>query len=250
MKKVSILTVSYDKDLEWLKYQKQSFDKFCSGYHSYAVVSYPEDNERLQKWLNDKRISSFTSNHSKNIKRGYMKQQIIKLHADEFCGDADYIMHVDSDCVFHTPNTPQDFFVDNKPIMLRTRYDGPSLKNNQARCWQKVTEAAMKEVVEFEYMRRLPLIYPIGFYKAARDWFKNIHGKSVAEYIKDGNNLSEFNLMGAYCDKFLNEDFHWIDTDISAPPKQVLRQFWSYGGVSKNEKEIDKLLYNKTNQKQ
>ena len=242
-----MLTVSYDKDLEWLKYQKQSFDKFCSGYHSYTVVSYPEDNERLQKWLNNEGISSFTSNHSKNIKKGYMKQQIIKLHADDFCGDADYIMHVDSDCVFHTKNKPSDYFIEGKPVMLMTSYEGPTLKNDQAYCWKKITEDALGENVEYEFMRRIPLIYPIGLYKELRDFIISVHGKTITEYVENGGALSEFNLLGAYCWRYHRDKFYWINTDISTPPKEVLRQFWSYGGVSKNEKEIDKLIYNKTN---
>lgn len=235
--KVAVRTVSYDADLEWLKFQKKSFDKYCSGYDSYAVISYPEENKLLSKWLNSESITHFINNSCPKIKRGYMKQQWIKMTADLFSNNSDYIMHIDSDCVFHTNNTPETFFINNKPIMLMTPYDGPSLKNAGVP-WQAITEKAFGRKVDFEFMRRMPLIYPTNIYKDLRDWFDENRDFSLLGYIEDGNDLSEFNLMGAYCWEYHRDKFHWINTEKEGVPDSYLEQFWSYGGVLKNLEKI------------
>ena len=51
---------------------------------------------------------------------GYLAQQITKLYADTWC-KGDYVLHIDSDCVFYKEFSPDCFFIDGKPVLLREK---------------------------------------------------------------------------------------------------------------------------------
>lgn len=89
----------------------------------------------------------------------YLGQQATKLLADTF-SDADYICHVDSDCIFFRPTSPQDFIVDGKPRVLMQSCE--LLAGH--RPWQRPTEKFLGFPVFDDFMRQPPFTFPRWLY--------------------------------------------------------------------------------------
>jgi Family of unknown function (DUF6492) len=206
---------SYAKDFDWLAYSLLSMKKYGGGFTK-VHIAVPANDAGGVPVKGSEEVHLVTDRTD-----GYMAQQITKLHADEFCG-AEYVLHVDSDCVFFKDFSPLDFFIDGKPIMLHEKC---------MTIWNRITERHLGWGDEYEYMRRLPIIYPRWMYKTFRDWFKKKHDMSVDDYIirQNSRDFSEFNTMGQWAKRLYPDAFTWMD------PKDVPKyceQFWSWGGIT------------------
>lgn len=228
---VDIFIRTYDKDLEWLRYCLRSIDKFVSGHRNIIICISTGQAKLLKDWsLTKEQVVEWepvTAN-------GYIDQQINKLNAHKY-SDADYILYVDSDVCFYKPtNVLTEFFKNGKPIIFKTPYEFVGV----ALCWKSPTENVIGEIVEFEYMRRLPIIY-------RRDTIESFNKQvSYIDYAKDAQAFSEFNALGAYADIYENENYYFWDT-IKEPelPVQCIIQGWSWGGLTKNIKhELEEIL--------
>jgi len=164
----------------------------------------------------------------------YLGQQVSKIYSFEHT-DADYILFMDSDCIVKHPCNVSDFFRNGKPILLKTKYD----QVGDAICWKSITEKFVGFSVEYEYMRRLPVVYE-------RNTLLGLDAinENIRQYIISQPNraFSEFNAIGAFIDKFQKHKYEIIDTDDEVPYSPV-RQFWSWGGITKEVKaEIESYL--------
>lgn len=215
------------RDIEWLKYCLRSIAKFCSGFDEIVIVAPEHERQHFDKF-------GFTVERivfQKEITRdGYTWQQIVKLNADQYTS-AKRILFVDSDCVFFMPVTPEYFLKDGKPYLLYTAYS--SLGDSVP--WKKGTEYVMGQPIEYEFMRRHPMMHNrdtlIDFREFILDHFRipcrefmlrNCHKRSI----------SEFNVLGAYAYAFKRHDYIWYDTENDQYPASCLHQFWSYGGTT------------------
>lgn len=224
--KVDVFIRSYSGDFEWLGHCLKSCERFLHNFGAVHVVVPEEDISGIQH-LTKERIYAV-----KDACSGYMAQQVTKLHADNYT-DADYILHVDSDCVFFVDTKPEDFFDGGKPIMLReSGVDSP---------WNIITQRALGWYDEYEYMRRMPILYPRWIYKMVRDWMQTQHGIPLEQYIcsQPGREFSEFNTVGQWAYRYYPNSFVWKN-----PGEHPLRckQFWSWGGIESARQEIEKLL--------
>lgn len=70
--KTSIVTVTYDKDLEFLKYNLKSIKKFCKGYHENIVVIDDHENDcvETQRYLDSIGQKYFINKEAKQVKQG------------------------------------------------------------------------------------------------------------------------------------------------------------------------------------
>lgn len=225
--KTDILIRSYRNDFKWLWSSLRSINKFGSDFSDIHIVV-PESDSPLLGHLTLEKIHGVVDSCE-----GYLAQQITKLYADTWC-TADYVLHVDSDCIFNTPFSPQTFFVDGKPIMLHEKCtDSP---------WNAISERTLGWYDEYEYMRRLPIIYPRWIYAEFRDWIRHTHGRELDEWIcaQPYREFSEFNTLGQWAYKFHREAFSWMHpSDVPA----CCKQYWSWGGVSNDiHDEIENFL--------
>ena len=207
---------TYEKDRDWLMYCLASIRKWEPDIPITAVAPVGHD------------VGCPVTYVQPMNPDGYIDQQYTKLNADLYVpSTTTHVIHMDSDCMM--TGRLSGMFVDGKPMMLKTPY---SELDDQAKVWQGGTAHFMGFNPDYEYMRRMPLVYPIGIYAKARDylterlgpwdeWFPNI----------EGHKLSEFNILGAYAEKFMPEEFHWIDTSKEELPPLVARQGWSWGGL-------------------
>ena len=229
----AILLRTYAGDAEWLPYLFKSCE--IHAPETPIIMVYPKkDHNRLAQFAERSTASFKVYPHHKD---GYIDQQWTKLHADEFC-NSDYVIHLDSDCV--VLRSLDDLFVGRKPIMLKTPY---RLMEGDSLTWRGVTAGYVGFNPDYEYMRRQPLVYPRHAYKAVRGFVEKVKGPWHKWFPKISNrSLSEYNVIGAVCDKELHDDFHWIDTEFDPLPPLVVRQGWSWGGIDKVRAEWEALV--------
>lgn len=225
-KKADIFIRSYEKDFDWLKYCLRSIRKFCTGFNSVQIVVTQQDVHKLN-FAEDEIVHGV---HDKC--EGYMAQQVTKMYADNFC-NADFVLHVDSDCVFFKPTTPQNFFRYEKPVIL---YD-----EDIASPWPPISRITLGWLDNKEYMRRLPIIYPTWIYKEFRSWVKKNQKHDLETWIcaQPHREYSEFNTLGQWAYKFHNDKFTWLKSEEH---ETYAIQHWSWGGIEQHKKKIEEIL--------
>lgn len=235
----TIFVKSREHDYDWLRWCIRSIEKYASGFRSLGVLcddfKYPEWSEECKfdgVWL------------SKPAKEpGYLWQQVCKLcFADEY-SDSDFILFMDSDCVFTRNVTPEEFIKDGKPVWQYTPLD-------QARpdqhVWTPVMERFLGKKPEHEFMRRHPFIVPRWAFEELRTFCKYRHGKSLEDYIMgeaDVSNelalkFSEWNCLGFFLWEYHRERIHWV-TDSDAGPACVYQGF-THGGEQRKQEDLAK----------
>lgn len=228
---VSIFIRTYSKDLVWLNYALQSIHKFGKGFLE-IVVCIPENQRHLLSHLTAERVVTCPV-----YANDYIGQQISKLNAHTYC-KGDYILFTDSDCIFTEPFTPDDFMRDGKPLLLKTHYS----KVGDAIAFKSITSEILSFPVEFEYMRRHPSLY---LNKTLIDLHNYFNADSLTSklLLMSPVGISEFNIIGAFTDRYCTDVYSIIDTDVSELPPLKLKQYWSWGGLTNEIKaEIENLL--------
>ncbi len=225
-----ILIKSYPKDYEWLSYCLTGLEKFATGFRQIIVV-YPSG---VDFPLPDFGPRSIPIMGWPVVENGepYLFQQSVKFSAHQWT-DAPYILHIDSDTVPCAPFTPQTFMRNGKCLWLMTPYSAISTP------WQQPTERFMGAQVEYEFMRRFPILLPRSLHIAAARYVEIKFGKSATEFIvsQPGRDFSEFNALGALAYYRDGEDFEWLDTTKEDLPPLVAIQSWSHGGLTEEVKE-------------
>lgn len=234
--KTDIFIKTYGGDFEWLKYCLRSIQKYCTGFNKIILVCDEGDRPGLEEFgLTREEVFYVPLEFN-----GYLFQQWVKLNAHTY-SDADYIMFVDSDCVFTRPTSPSDFIKSGKPVILKTPYEVvPEIK-----FWKDLTELTLKEEVEFEYMRRLPLIYRRDTIENCLNHVNPFHEQGLKTFIsrQPNHEFSEFNLLGAYAEKYEGDKYKFLDTTKIELPETHVLQNWSWSGMSQRKKvELERLL--------
>lgn len=226
---------TYSGDLKWLVHCLRSIVKYTSGWDE-LIITIPEHEVHL--------MNGFGLTHGKvigvpSMKDDYVGQQITKLSAHNYT-DADIITFVDSDTLFTIPTSPNDFMLNGKLVIYKTKYS--SIESP----WQPITERCIGFPVEWEYMRRFPLSYYRSTLSGLEQHIKHTHnGASLRRFgnSRPFRTLSEFNLLGAYAEKYQSDLYQFIDTESVELPKARVRQFWSWGGITDADKvEINEIL--------
>jgi hypothetical protein len=215
-----IVIRSYYRDFRWLRHCLASVDRYCHGFRS-VVVIIPQASLAKWRWL---------GLHADRVvccpayRDDYLGQQVSKLHADVY-SDADYICHVDSDCIFRRPTRPGNLADAGRPYVLMEPY----ARLDPHVPWRALTERFLGEEVNHEFMRRPPYTFPRWIYPALRKRCQARHGMSLAEYVlsQPPRGFSEFNALGAYAYRHHRDAFTWVDVADSAVPPEPCRVFWS-----------------------
>ena len=211
-----IFIKTYPGDAAYHTHCLRSIEKFCAGFRDTVVVD--------------------TGNHP----RGYLEQQIVKLHADTYT-DADMILVTDSDTLFSEPVTPESFMRDGKPIWYMTPWNDDMLANPGTRAWFDVMSAFFGETPPAGMMRRQPFMFPREVLPALRDYCFEKFGKTITDYVYDAGVFSEWNVVGMFCWLNFRDSFYWIDTTIECPPAKCV-QLWSHTPLAHNLERIENIL--------
>jgi hypothetical protein len=227
---IDIFIKSYKEDFKWLKYCLQSITKNVTGYNEIIIII-PEGERHLIDFPLPERTFIHTL---KEEGHGYMFQQFVKMTA-HYYSSANYIMYVDSDCIFHSPVNVQDLIIDGKPQILMTSYSELP-KDVQ---WQKPTADFIGAVPEYEFMRRHCLIYHkqtlvniSSFKPDLKKYILSIHSR----------HFSEFNVMGFYAYTYERDLYNFVDTKNWTYVPAIVNQYHSYTEFQEKEKEIVEIL--------
>lgn len=215
----SIFIKTCRKDFEWLRYCLRSIFIYGRDFEEVVVVCDESGRSDIEYVNTDGVTVHFVPDH----RNGYIHQQVVKLLADTYCR-SDRILFVDCDCVFFAPFCPGDFLRGSKPMLLKTRYG--DLGGGE--CWKPITEHYLGGTVEFEYMRRMPLIFDRRTLESLRTAYPSLLGQ--LDKLTD-RQFSEFNALGAFAERTHPELYTIIDTADEIPPK-FAEQFWSWGGIT------------------
>ena len=225
---------TYARDAKWVEYMLRSVRKYAREFRD-TIVMYPNHEkptfapmEQRFPWV---RWIGFNENPD-----GHMHQNLIKCTADLY-SDADFICHIDSDCMFTEKSVPSDFFTNGKPDLLFNKYS--DLKGVP---WQGITEAALGFACPNETMRRFPFVYPRWLYAELRKHIETLHNKPFSEYVFTApcikgafHGFSEFESLGSLAINSFSEFFHLYDMANGAKHQQV-RQYWSWSGLTPQER--------------
>lgn len=233
--KTDILIVTHSKDAEWLSWCLKSITKFATGVHK-TVVAFPYTDIGALATICDPH--SVTRRIFDQIDgQGFNHHQAINCMADQYC-DGDFILHMDSDCIFTEPVTPQDYFVDGKPVLLHQSYDGLRQHHPGACQWQDMTSRAVGFPVTQEFMRRHPAVHPRALYTLFRAQIELTQKQPFLKWATSGPNeypgfWSEFNALGAVAWNSIPSAYHWIDVEKEPWPHNKMAQFWGRGGLER-----------------
>ena len=203
-------------DAAYHKYCLASINKYCTGFRNTVVVE---------------------GEHP----RGYLHQQVVKLHADQHT-DADFILVTDSDTLFTEPVTPESFMCDGKPIWLYTPWTKEMLDHPGTAAWKACMETFLGLPSPGEMMRRQPFMFPRKVLPSIREFCTKKHGVSLEDYIMSKKSFSEWNCLALYCWLGFHREFHWINTETEELPPLHIKQFWSHDPLEKNIDEIRRIL--------
>ena len=225
---IDLFIKSYRKDFKWLFYCLESIKKYAIGYNEIIIII-PEDDEKVFNKFNFQLPERSFVHKVKEYGNGYIFQQYVKMIANHYCS-ADMIMYVDSDCVFTKKTDISKVVIDNKPEILITKWD----KVGDAICWKPVVQELFEREITHEYMRRHGLTYHRETLESLQMWFDLKFG-GLESYIMSKTRFSEFNVLGAYAHIFESDRYNFVDTDNWTYVDPVVKQYWSYSGLTESE---------------
>lgn len=232
-----ILIRSYWRDLPWLELCLAAIERHARGFGE-VVVAVPRKSEAwlrrrpaLPPWVRLELVPDHADD--------YLGQQVTKLLSDELT-DAELVCHVDSDCIFARPTTPEDLLDASERPIIATR---PYAALDRHWPWRGPTEAALGWSVELDFMQRPPFVYPRWLYGALRAHVAAVHGQGIEAYVtsRPPRGFSEFNALGALAHARHRESFCFADAVELG--EGACRWYWSWGGLDeRTRREIEGLL--------
>lgn len=235
----AIFMVTFRRDLEFAEYSFRSVDKFCSGFGD-RIVAVPTQDKAMFKEVAEPygfTVKSFDEWPEK----GFVHHEAIICEADQWCPNADAILHLDADCLFTGPVTPEHYMLDGKLILYRERYEGFRMHPNRYG-WKETVKRATGIDPEWETMCRHPAVHWPKTYALTRTIITLHTGMPANDYIRSCRNtypqgFAEFPTLGAVAVERYPDDYCFIEqahdsTDIRRDKsRDKVKAFWSVGGV-------------------
>lgn len=237
--KTEIFIVTYARDFPWLKYCLRSIDKFVTGFNAIRILVPGQDQNLLQTMVNDYAPSMpvVILAAPEWDQLGFLWHENQIMHANEWCPEADFIAHIDPDCVFTGPVTPETYIRDGKPILRYEKFSSIGVRHPGVMRWKEATEMCLPFPIEFETMRCHPEVYHRGLYAEARKQMVQRTGLPVDFYIKNCKNdfpqtFAEFVTLGNVAMRVFPEKYVLVEqTNDTVTPPNHLQQFWSHGAL-------------------
>jgi hypothetical protein len=233
--KTEILLITFKRHLPWADYCIRSIAKFGSGFSALTILVPHEDVAETSRLTEcGLTFPSLVKGYDEWPGKGMIHHMAQIMRADEWCPQADFILHTDSDCIFSEPFSPEDYFVNGKPVLMHASFKW-LINTQQANLemWQRAVAAAVGWKPSEETMRRHPAVHPRKIYAKARECIEAHTKMPCDDYIKSCENafpqtFAEFPALGAVAWRFFHNDYHWIDQQREPFPHGKLAQFWGH----------------------
>jgi hypothetical protein len=247
--KAQIFIASYRNDLEWLRLSLISQKKFCKGFLP-PVVNIPiGDVEWMTASLRDAHpeVIITTRHVRKNhgLRSEFMSAQIAMMRADEYCPEAEFIFLLGSESVVSSEMTPEMFFKGERPAMLVSKYSDLEKCHPDSLVWRPGTTRYLGWEPGYEFMRRLPCVYPRKVFAPFREYVGtrspwHVFDDAIYRWDEIYRDTSEQNLLGAYAYQNFRDKLEWVDVGCASIGHGPLKEwpnpvvtFWSHGGLDK-----------------
>jgi len=265
MAKTWLNYVTFSRDYEWMKYSLDSFKKYATGFSGVTIVVPTWD---VEKFLPYEKYSTndcpvLIKNFLEYPSKGFVHHLAMKCYADVFSPEADFIIHLDPDCLFHEPVKPSDYIDGNRAVIVAEPYDVVEKYFPGRFHWRSVTEDALKFNCEYETMCCHPAIYTKSTYGELRSYIESVHLTPFMDFVLKQKNtfpqgFGEHNTLGSFAIKYLPEEYKIVDCGPErlarmddliknselkiGHPHQKLTQFWSYRGTREYMDKINEIL--------
>lgn len=188
---MEIAIVTFARDFAYLEYCLKSIDKFCRGFEVVTILIPEKDLPLLLdltlKWNIKTPVRIKTMDEWPVA--GFLHHLYMIMNTDKWrCGSGPHVAHIDSDCVFTEPVSPETYLIDGKPILRYEAFSSLCARWPNHMEWYTCTQACLPFQVLYETMRGHPEVYHISTYYKARDRMIEKTGELVDLYIRRQKN--------------------------------------------------------------
>ncbi len=256
---VTIFIVTHAKDIPFLKYCLKSIKLYATGFKE-TVLLVPAHEIREFDWVKRKDVNVKVFEQPEG--KGFLAHMIQKCRADEWCQDADYVLHLDADVLFFRKATPADFIKDHQCLCLRESY--ASITNPHRHTWRENVRNATGLFPDHDYMLRHGTVHPRSVYRTTRELVESHTGRRFDEFVLDGRNefpqtFAEFPTLGAVGRHLFACSYRYMEYDKAADVAltgqeagsfqyvykrdvDVLTEFWGHGGIDRYKSDCEAIL--------
>lgn len=240
-----ILIVTYSKDFPWLEYALKAINRFCRGFQG-VTVAHPSQEIELFAPLVSRFGVRLHAYHEIEGK-GFLQHEVKMAEADLFLpAPTKYVLHCDADCIYRMHTTPENYFLNNKPVYLIRTWESLTTEDpnnpgskivSDCQQWKIPTDAQLGFDTPYYTMCMNTSVFPIDFYAKYRAHIENVQRKPFEAYMMSGKNSfaqdrMDWTACGAFALRFMQDRFHWIDVCKEPYPEDRKRAYWSHGGIS------------------
>jgi hypothetical protein len=235
-----ILIVTYKKDFPYLKWCLRSIAKFAKGFHSTKLLVPTEDVagalDIIREIPEPREVPFVVGSYAEKEGKGMLWHMRQIMYADKWC-DADIIGHIDADCIFDSPITPDNWLKNGKIILRYEPFKSICKRHDAMSRWQECTQKILPFPVMHETMRGHPEVYHRSTYPLAREIIERKVNIRIDEYILSCENafpqtFCEHVTLGNVAMERQPELYEAIrqESDCPTPDNQVF-QAWSHGAI-------------------
>lgn len=233
---VDIFVRTYSRDLAFLVHAVKSIQDRVTGFRSLVITAPRADALRISKAIGLPVIGVAPFHDD------YVGQMYTKLKATDHT-DADVICFWDSDTVAAAPVDLQSLLFDgDRLIMHHVPFAG---LQDGSHIWRDTMARDMGSVPEFEFMRRLPLAYHRSTLIGTVQHIERVQGMPLESYMKrlPRRSFTEFNCCGMWAYDNERDLYDWrIDEAEVLRWKAMVKQFWSWGGITREIRDEIKAM--------
>ncbi len=240
--RTDILMVTYRRDAPFAEYALRSIRKYCTGFGGVTVLVPNEDVELFRQMSvpPNTQVKGF----HEMVGKGMLAHMACKMEADIWCPEAHAILHLDADTLFTEDCTPADFFVDDKPILYRERFEDFRLSHPIRYGWRETVFNATGIDPVYEGMVRHPILHLSPTYSLARRLMTKHLGMDWKHWWMRGQNSfpqnrAEFPTLSAVAQEHAAHLYHWVDWSCASTggdyvyekPRDKVFACWSHSGI-------------------
>lgn len=244
-----ILIVTYYKDFPWLAYALKCIRHHCRGFAGLTLAVPKKDADSFWRLCAPHGIAPLSVHYYDEVPGKGMLQHMVKMaEADLIVPPATkYVLHMDADCMFRMPTTPEHYFWNDKPYYLIRTWESLSSPDprdptrkivSDCAMWKPATDTQLGFDTPYYAMCVNVAALPIEFYPAYRAHIERAHRRPFADHMLAGRNewpqsSMDWTAMGAWAQKFMPERFTWFDVFGGGDyPVDRHKAFWSHGGIT------------------
>jgi len=239
---LDIFIVTYSKDYPYLRWCLKSIAKFARGFNNLHILVPVGDAADLHAMPELQDVKSYAMpvhihEGEEWPGKGFVWHMFQVMYADNWCMDADFIAHIDPDCIFTEAVTPDDYVKDGKPILRYEYYATLGIRHPGAAVWQGVVQDCLPFPVDKELMRCHPGVHHRWIYEKTRQIVETHKRIPFEDYMHAGKNefphdRCEYNTLGSVAAQYFAKDYILVEQKGDrVTPDNKLQQFWGRGRI-------------------